>query len=319
MFLRYRSRGGGGRGPWGGGGGGPFGRGPWGGGGGGGRGGGGPYGGGGGGGGPPRSPIPRATSSRPARDSCTCPTRTPATPSAAACARQLARRDVELADGAHQVGWKIGFNTPAIQQAFGLSDPVVGYLLDRGVTTDGATVSLDGWTAPAVEVEVAVRVGDDGGVAGLAPALELVDLDISFDDIEPVLANNICQRGVVFGDEVPGVDPWAVVANVDPGPGRRRWRRRATRLSWSPREVASARTQPRRWISSGPSWPPTGHPSSRAIASSQVRLFLRSRWRRVTHWTWTSGHSADCPCASPAEPEPAEDHAATVAMWLTHG
>ncbi len=127
---------------------------------------------------------------------------------------QLARRDVELADGAHQVGWKIGFNTPAIQQAFGLSDPVVGYLLDRGVTTDGATVSLDGWTAPAVEVEVAVRVGDDGGVAGLAPALELVDLDISFDDIEPVLANNICQRGVVFGDEVPGVDPWAVVANV---------------------------------------------------------------------------------------------------------
>jgi 2-oxo-hept-3-ene-1,7-dioate hydratase len=127
---------------------------------------------------------------------------------------QLARRDVELADGARQVGWKIGFNTPAIQQAFGLSDPVVGYLLDRGVTTDGATVSLDGWTAPAVEVEVAVRVGDDGGVAGLAPALELVDLDISFDDIEPVLANNICQRGVVFGDEVPGVDPWAVVANV---------------------------------------------------------------------------------------------------------
>jgi 2-oxo-hept-3-ene-1,7-dioate hydratase len=127
---------------------------------------------------------------------------------------QLARRDGELADGAHQVGWKIGFNTAAIQQALGLSDPVVGYLLDRGVTADGATVSLAGWTAPAVEVEVAVRVGDDGDVGGLAPALELVDLGISFDDIEPVLANNICQRGVVFGDEVPGVDPWAVVANV---------------------------------------------------------------------------------------------------------
>ncbi len=126
----------------------------------------------------------------------------------------LARRDGELADGAHQVGWKIGFNTAAIQQALGLSEPVVGYLLDRGVTADGATVSLAGWTAPAVEVEVAVRVGDDGGVGGLAPALELVDLDISFADIEPVLAANICQRGVVFGDEVPGVDPWAVVANV---------------------------------------------------------------------------------------------------------
>ena len=129
----------------------------------------------------------------------------------------LARRDAELAEGARQVGWKIGFNTPAIQAAFGLNDPVVGYLLDRGVTPDGGTVSLSGWTAPAVEVEVAVRVGDGeagAGAAGVAPALELVDLDISFDDIEPVLAGNICQRGVVFGPEVAGVDPFAVRAGV---------------------------------------------------------------------------------------------------------
>ena len=112
------------------------------------------------------------------------------------------------------MGWKIGFNTPAIQEHFGLTDAVVGFLLDTGVWPDGATVSLAGWGAPAVEVEVAVRVGDDGEVAGLAPALELVDLDISFDDIEPVLAGNICHRGVIFGDEVPGVDPWTMVATV---------------------------------------------------------------------------------------------------------
>jgi 2-keto-4-pentenoate hydratase len=61
---------------------------------------------------------------------------------------------------------------------------------------------------------VAVRVGADGDVAGLAPALELVDLDISFDNIEPVLAGNICHRGVIFGDEVPGIDPWAIVVTV---------------------------------------------------------------------------------------------------------
>ena len=57
-------------------------------------------------------------------------------------------------------------------------------------------------------------MGPDGGIAGLAPALELVDLSISFDDIEPVLAGNICHRGVLFGAEVPGVDPWAMVAAV---------------------------------------------------------------------------------------------------------
>jgi 2-keto-4-pentenoate hydratase len=127
---------------------------------------------------------------------------------------QLARRDAELAAGATPVGWKIGFNTPAIQEHFGLADAVVGYMVDTGVSADGATVSLAGWGAPAVEVEVAIRVGADGTIAGLAPALELVDLDISFDDIEPVLAANICHRGVIFGAEVPGVDPWSMVAAV---------------------------------------------------------------------------------------------------------
>ncbi len=125
----------------------------------------------------------------------------------------LARRDDELAAGARQVGWKIGFNTPAIQQHFGLTDPVVGYLVDTGVTPDGATVPLAGWKAPAVEVEVSIRVGDNGEVAALAPALELVDLDLPAG-IEAVLAGNICQRGVVFGEDVPNVDPWAMVASV---------------------------------------------------------------------------------------------------------
>ena len=126
----------------------------------------------------------------------------------------LARRAAELAGGARPIGWKIGFNTPAIQEHFGLTEPVVGYLTDAGLTPDAGTVSLSGWTAPAVEVEVAIRIGADLGVAGLAPALELVDLGVPFDDIEVVLADNICQRGVVFGPEVPGVDPWAVVATV---------------------------------------------------------------------------------------------------------
>ncbi len=125
----------------------------------------------------------------------------------------LARRNHELTTGARPVGWKIGFNTPAIQEHFGLKEPVVGYLTDAGLTPSDATVPLAGWAAPAVEVEIAIRVGADLGVAGLGPALELVDLGVPFDDIEVVLAGNICQRGVVFGAE-SGADPWAVVAAV---------------------------------------------------------------------------------------------------------
>ena len=126
----------------------------------------------------------------------------------------LARRTDDLAGGANGIGWKIGFDTPAIQEHFGLSDAVVGYLTDTRVVEPGSTVPLAGWVAPAVEVELAVRVGDGDAIAGLAPALELVDLDISFEDIEPVLAGNICHRGVVFGAEVPGADPLAMAATV---------------------------------------------------------------------------------------------------------
>jgi 2-keto-4-pentenoate hydratase len=126
----------------------------------------------------------------------------------------LERRDAELRDGAVGVGWKIGFDTPAIQEHFGLHEAVVGYLTDTRVVAPGASVSLAGWVAPAVEVELAARVGDDGTVAGAGPALELVDLDIDFSDIEPVLAGNVCHRHVVFGPEVPGADPMALAATV---------------------------------------------------------------------------------------------------------
>jgi 2-keto-4-pentenoate hydratase len=118
----------------------------------------------------------------------------------------LARREAELAGGATAVGWKIGFNTPAIQAHFGITGAVVGYLTDTTVMEAGQPVDLGRWRGPALEVEVAIRVGDDGGVAGLAPALELVDLDLPFDRLEPILAANVFHRGVVFGPEMAGAD-----------------------------------------------------------------------------------------------------------------
>jgi 2-keto-4-pentenoate hydratase len=118
----------------------------------------------------------------------------------------LARRSAELAQGATAVGWKIGFNTPAIQAHFGITGAVVGYLTDRTVMDAGRPIDLTGWQAPALEVEVAIRIGRDGGVAGLAPALELVDLDLPFDHLEPILSGNVFHRGVVFGPEVEGAD-----------------------------------------------------------------------------------------------------------------
>jgi 2-keto-4-pentenoate hydratase len=115
----------------------------------------------------------------------------------------LALRNRHLEQGATALGWKVGFNAPAVQAMFGLDGPVVGYLTSRTLVPDGATVDLASWVSPALEVEVAARVGPDGRLDVIAPALELVDLDLPFDDLEPILAQGIFHRGVVLGSEAP--------------------------------------------------------------------------------------------------------------------
>ncbi len=116
----------------------------------------------------------------------------------------LTRREEELANGANAVGWKIGLNGTDVQQLFGLDGPVVGYLLSTTELTSGRPIRVREWAKPALEVEIAIRVGADGKVAGIAPALELVDLGDFFDDIGQILSSNICHRGVVFGEETSG-------------------------------------------------------------------------------------------------------------------
>ncbi len=123
---------------------------------------------------------------------------------AAGMRAQLSRREAELDAGAGPLGWKIGINVPAVQERLGISEPVVGYMTTASPREPDEPVDVSSWTAPMLEPEVAIRVGDDGGVAALAPAIELVDIDLPFDDIEAILAGNIFHRAVVLGAEVPG-------------------------------------------------------------------------------------------------------------------
>jgi 2-keto-4-pentenoate hydratase len=119
---------------------------------------------------------------------------------------QLEARLAELAAGAKPVGWKVGFNVPAIYRAFGLDGPVTGYITSNTVRADGASIDLTGWQRAALEVEVAVRIGPDGRIGTVAPALELVDLNLPFDALAPILSGNVFHRGVVFGPEFDAAD-----------------------------------------------------------------------------------------------------------------
>jgi len=126
---------------------------------------------------------------------------------AAGMRAQLARRAAELEAGAEPLGWKIGINLPAVQERLGITESVVGYMTSRSLVEAGGEADVSAWSAPMLEPEVAIRVGAGGTVATLAPAIELVDVDLPFDDVEPILAGNIFHRHVVLGGEVADVEP----------------------------------------------------------------------------------------------------------------
>jgi 2-keto-4-pentenoate hydratase len=121
----------------------------------------------------------------------------------------LVRRRELLAQGAEPIGWKIGFNVPAIQEKLGLDRPLAGFLTSDGLLDDGAEISLaDG--PLVVESEVAVELGDDASsIVALLPALEVADPPDLEQDLETILAGNIFHRAVAFGPRVEAAAPGA--------------------------------------------------------------------------------------------------------------
>lgn len=96
-----------------------------------------------------------------------------------------------------QLGWKVGFGSPAALDRLGLERPLVAPLPAARRLPDGAHVSLAGWTAPVLEAEVAVWAG-----RGLGAAIELADLEFEPDDVERILAAGIFHRHVLLGPPV---------------------------------------------------------------------------------------------------------------------
>jgi len=118
---------------------------------------------------------------------------------------QAGRLRERIAAGERRAGWKIGINDPGVQRALGIRAPVIGHLTSATVVADGASHSLTGATLAAIEPEVAVHVGEGGRIAALGVALEVIDVDRPFDDLEAILAGNVFHRAAVLGSSVKGV------------------------------------------------------------------------------------------------------------------
>jgi 2-keto-4-pentenoate hydratase len=116
--------------------------------------------------------------------------------------RQLAARLERLDAGEKHVGWKVGLNAPALMEHLGLDAFVVGYMASGTRLESGQAMSLTGATNAAAEPEVAIRVGHDLGITAVGPAIEVVDIDRGFDDLETIIATDIFHAGVLLGAEV---------------------------------------------------------------------------------------------------------------------
>jgi 2-keto-4-pentenoate hydratase len=127
---------------------------------------------------------------------------------------QLELRKKRLEGGDQALGWKVGFGAPVMQELLKISGPLVGFLTRNARVQSGDGVSFAGWAKPVAEPEIAVHIGRDvpagadhatasAAIAGISPAIELVDLYAPPEDPERILAGNIYQRHVVLGGAGP--------------------------------------------------------------------------------------------------------------------
>ncbi len=127
---------------------------------------------------------------------------------------QAEMRRQRLAAGDRLIGWKVGFGAPAMLERLKIDGPLLGFLTQNAHVPSGGSVSFAGWSKPVIEPEIAVFIGRDvpagadretarAAIAGIAPAIEVVDFNEPPEDPARILGHNIYQRHVVLGAPGP--------------------------------------------------------------------------------------------------------------------
>ena len=131
----------------------------------------------------------------------------------------LALVDRRPGAGARRIGWKVGLTAPAIQQQFGVHEPVFACLLAEGLVRSGHVFRRDALIEPGFENELCIVLGRDlpaaatraevaAAVARVHPAFEIIETRGDFTrQLALALADNAQQRAFVLG---PPAEPDAL-------------------------------------------------------------------------------------------------------------
>lgn len=114
--------------------------------------------------------------------------------------------------GERVAGYKVGLTTTALQERYGVSEPVLGFLLASGVFGSGDAVPLSRFVAIGVEVEIAFLLKTDLAgpgvsaasallaVEGAVPSFELIDFRLSGTPRGvDVVADGVYTNAIVLG------------------------------------------------------------------------------------------------------------------------
>jgi 2-keto-4-pentenoate hydratase len=142
------------------------------------------------------------------------------------------QRGLIARSGARQVGWKVGLTATAIQQQFGVHEPVFGRLLASGRLDSGHVFRRDDLIEPGFENELCIVMGRDlepgatpddvaAAVARIHPAFEIIETrgDLT-RQLALALADNAQQKGFVLGPAVeraalPELDKVTVAVRIN--------------------------------------------------------------------------------------------------------
>jgi 2-keto-4-pentenoate hydratase len=124
--------------------------------------------------------------------------------------------------GERVIGWKVGFTSAAAQEAYGVVEPVAGFMLASGVFGSGDAVRASRFVGLGVEAEIAFPLKADLAgpgvttvsallaVEGALPALELIDLRFAGKPRgADMIADGVAANAIVLGQ------PLTPVASLD--------------------------------------------------------------------------------------------------------
>ena len=116
--------------------------------------------------------------------------------------------------GSHRIGWKVGLTARAIQQQFGVHEPVLACLLADGLVKSGHTFRRDTLIEPGFENELCLVLDRDlppnvtrtdvaAAVARAYPAFEVIETrgDLS-GQLALAVTDNGQQKAFVLGEPV---------------------------------------------------------------------------------------------------------------------